>query len=586
MSFLGFLQSRVLGNIVGYGAGVATADVFRAPLRELAYELNELYPNVRHDPGTLAQLVARGHRGQGEAAAEAASSGLGGSRLGELVRLAESPPATGELLELLRRGEIDPPRAREGLRRSGVPAEWLDALLELRQVLLGPENLAGMVARDLLPAAEGRAAAARQGLEPADFDRLVRAGRRPPGPGEVLELLNRGELSEAEASAAIVRGGMEPELAAKLLQLRNVLPSPSDVVRFAVREVFTPEIVAKFGMAEDFPAQAVPIARRIGLAESELRLYWAAHWDLPSPTQGFQMFHRGLIDRPTLAQLLRALDVMPYWRDKLIQLAYNVPGRIDLRRMYQAGTITKPRLLRGYHDLGYSPEDAAILAEFAAAERTAPERDLVKTEVVGLYESRGIPRGRALEWLGELGYDDQDAAYILALADYRRDKRLRDAAVTVIRGRYLAREIDQAEALRRLDVAKVPAEERDELIELWRFQLAESPARLTEPTLRAAWRAGHIDEAAYRERVTGLGYSAPDVELLVRLYRPASAAPKPPPSRDLTRADALRLYKQGTWKRAEAEAHLAKLGYDAAELATLLDEVDRRKAAEQDEGGG
>ncbi|GAH93918.1 unnamed protein product, partial [marine sediment metagenome] len=44
------------------------------------------------------------------------------------------------------------------------------------------------------------------------------------------------------------------------------------------------------------------------------------HWSLPSPSQGFEMLHRGVIDEAELNMLLRALDIMPFWREKLTKV--------------------------------------------------------------------------------------------------------------------------------------------------------------------------------------------------------------------------------------------------------------------------
>ncbi|MBA7557821.1 hypothetical protein ES705_50595 [subsurface metagenome] len=35
------------------------------------------------------------------------------------------------------------------------------------------------------------------------------------------------------------------------------------------------------------------------------------------------MLHRDIVDQDTLKMLLKSLDIMPYWRDRLIQLSYN-----------------------------------------------------------------------------------------------------------------------------------------------------------------------------------------------------------------------------------------------------------------------
>ena len=84
-----------------------------------------------------------------------------------------------------------------------------------------------------------------------------------------------------------------------------------------------------------------------------LQWYWRAHWELPSPTTGFEMLHRlhpdvlevigekykemGLnpddlkTDLDTLKELLKISDYPKYWRDRLAAISYSPLTRVDLR---------------------------------------------------------------------------------------------------------------------------------------------------------------------------------------------------------------------------------------------------------------
>ena len=62
------------------------------------------------------------------------------------------------------------------------------------------------------------------------------------------------------------------------------------------------------------------------------------------------MLHRGVIDTAELDMLLRAQDVMPFWRDRLTAIAYRPLTRVDVRRMYKQGVLnvikTKDMMMR------------------------------------------------------------------------------------------------------------------------------------------------------------------------------------------------------------------------------------------------
>lgn len=516
----GIFKNRVLGQAVGTAAGFAAADALTPPFRELIAEMEHLSGlNRRLSPADLAELVVRGVRAEGDAAGEAADQGINASRFHELFLLSGNPPGPETLLELWRRGAIAEGAVDRGIRQGRIRSEWLEALKVLREALLPLGTAAELAARGLL--AEGKAARIAQGhgITGEDWAALERASRRPPPAGELLDLLNRGATSEAQVRQALTDLGMRPDWQQDYLELRKHLAPPGDLIRFAVREVYSPEVAQRFGQFEDFPPRFAQEAAKLGIDQELARNYWAAHWDLPAPGQGFQMFHRGIIDRPTLQLLLRALDVMPFWRDRLIQLAYRVPGRIDIRRMFRFGSIDRARLVRGYLDLGYKPEDAELLAVFAEREKMGAERDLSKGEVLGLYEQGALPRADAVSFLDAHGYDASEAELILKLADLRVARRQRDAVVAVVKSRYLDRELDQGEAISRLTTAGLAQEEQTRLLDLWTLEREQNPRHISEAQMRSAWKKKLVDEARYRQHLAQLGTPDDEAEILVKLYR-------------------------------------------------------------------
>jgi len=129
-------------------------------------------------------------------------------------------------------------------------------------------------------------------------------------------MLFRGEISEGQYAGLLKALDYAPTWRGKLLAIARRIPPISDMIRFAVREVYSPDVRARFGQDDDYPEAFTAKAALHGLSEEDAKAYWAAHWELPSTEQGFRMFHRSLIDKPTLELLLRAKDIMPFWRDK------------------------------------------------------------------------------------------------------------------------------------------------------------------------------------------------------------------------------------------------------------------------------
>ncbi len=192
----------------------------------------------------------------------------------------------------------------------------------------------------------------------------LEASRALPTPGQVQDAFLRGEINLQEHDRLLSSYGFTKDNIDLIKALYLLIPGPSDLIRMAVREAFTPDIAEKFGQYQDFPQAFGDWGAKIGLSKDWASRYWAAHWDLPSATMGFEMLHRGVISNEELTLLLRALDVMPYWRERLIKISYNPLTRVDVRRMYAAGVIDKGQVTRAYLDLGYDQQKAEWLTDF------------------------------------------------------------------------------------------------------------------------------------------------------------------------------------------------------------------------------
>lgn len=147
-------------------------------------------------------------------------------------------------------------------------------------------------------------------------------------------------------------------------ELAYQIPPVADIITMAVREAFTPDIAARFGQYQDLPSEYVKWVGKKGLSREWAERYWAAHWSLPSVQQGFEMLHRGVIGQSDMNMLMRALDIMPYWRDKLTEIAYRPLTRVDVRRMFALGVLEESGVNKAYKDIGYSEYNADLMTKF------------------------------------------------------------------------------------------------------------------------------------------------------------------------------------------------------------------------------
>lgn len=253
----------------------------------------------------------------------------------------------------------------------------------------------------------------------------LEANRNIVSPGQAQQLFLRGEIDEKEHDHILSSYGFNDTHIKEIKSLYAVIPSLNDIISMAVKEAFTPEIAEKFGQYQDLPEAFVSWAGKQGLSEEWSKRYWAAHWDLPSPNMGFEMFQRGIIEKDELELLLKALDIMPFWREKLIQLSYNPPTRVDIRRMYKIGMLTEEQVYQFHLAIGYSPDNARMLTEFTKR-YSAPEdqsqadefSNLARSVYSNAYKKRIISLDEYKTFLSELKYQSGDIDLLVSLDDY------------------------------------------------------------------------------------------------------------------------------------------------------------------------
>jgi len=422
-------------------------------------------------------------------------------------------------------------------------------------------------------------------------DTLARAAfatiRKFPAPGQLMEAHLRGIISDSEFANTLRALGYDDAAIRVFRELEYVMPSPSDLIRMAVREVFSPEIAQKFGLFEDFPKEFAELGKKIGLSEEIARWYWAAHWELPSATQGFEMFHRGIITEEELKMLLRALDVMPFWREKLIQLSYNVVPRVDARRLYKMGIWDEERLYKEYLAMGYRPEDARGLVEFTKR-YYAPE-DLTELDeyqqkiskiIVKAYKMGNITRDEAKAMLIETGNTEEKAELLLSLADAEisllgGDEDViprRNRTINIIMDAYKRGVITSQEAREYLGMLNVPESEQEWYIRLSDFEvMADDMVTLLEIAHRKFAERTWTEEQT-RTFLSSLGLEGRKISELINRWTIDRMASFRKPTEAQFRA----ALQAGIITIDEYAEELRGLGYDERYVQMLVELVRRK----------
>lgn len=380
--------------------------------------------------------------------------------------------------------------------------------------------------RGLLSDAELAELTLRSGFPPELTTFLQRVDKQILRLDEIQRLNLRGMLDDSDADSRLLQLGFQDADLELIRSLFFIRPPVQDVIRMAVREVFTPEIAERFGQFEDFPPEFVASAHQVGLRESDALNYWAAHWDLPSIGQAFEMLHRRVIDSEELSILLRAQDVMPYWRQRLTAISYRPLTRVDVRRMHLEGVITEEEVFNAYLDFGYNADNARRMTDFTVAWNARREesdekalKDSTKAEITKLYRLRRITSADATAMLIGIGLKPVAAELTVSLIDFQREDALVDQKIKTIQRQFTGAQITEQDALVMLDVLNLSNDEAQTRVALWREMRKEEHAPIPS---KADFMDAFDKEILPKDEflnamIIRLGYSEPDAELLGRI---------------------------------------------------------------------
>lgn len=364
----------------------------------------------------------------------------------------------------------------------------------------------------------------RMGLSD-EFQELIKIATKMPLDAGMSRDAFLRELISEEDHDSILSSHHLSDVDIKVVKgLYQLIPPVTDIITMAVREVFTPEVVQRFGQMEDLPPEFVTWAKQKGLSEYWASAYWAAHWMLPSIGQGFEMLHRRVIDDSDLDLLLRALDVMPFWRQKLKDISYNPLTRVDVRRMHRIGVLEEEGVFNAYLDVGYSEENARLMTEFTVAYNMEAERELTKTDILALYKKFAIDRDAAKEMLVDIAFPEETAELLMVRADLEIYAGFKKDQIGYIKAAYIAGKISEADASNRLGELNLPATETNNLMESWELARTSKVKELSLDNLKAFFKAQVITVGELQIELAEIGYNAEDVGRFVALFQKGGTA--------------------------------------------------------------
>lgn len=345
------------------------------------------------------------------------------------------------------------------------------------------------------------------GLAKDDQDLMFLSRVQTLGVGEIRQLFLRGEITDTQLYEKMRQLGFTDSTTDEIVKLFEVIPPIGDLITMVAKEAFEPAEIARFGLDDEFPGDQSEWFLKHGLNLDWQHKYWQSHWNQISIGQGFEMLHRGIITEEELNGLFKTQEIPPFWRDKLIQMSYNVLTRVDIRRMYDLGVLSEAEILKTYQHYGYSLIDAGRMTEFTIKYYEDDDKNLTRSQIETYYREGLITEDDASAILGQLGYADDRIIYLLAYQDFLKAKKDRDDLIGGIEDQYVYHIIDEAEAKSELYKLNLLGTKVNTLIGLWGVARLRNRKLPSKTDFDKFFRKEVISLEIYMEELSKLGYS-------------------------------------------------------------------------------
>lgn len=493
-------------------AGTATGAAMGGGLGSLiSNELNPIVtaiiandPNTQLSPAEAAAAKVRGLGAIQDLNWEAARSGVDFERFVVLQELNTTVLAPGEIIELYRRGILGLDDALKRLHRTGFDGHHAKELLNLARTLIGMPDASAMWNRSIIDTEELVRIGVANGYTDDEARKFAELGGEPPPPELLYAAYRRGIIDLDTLRRGIVQGPIRNEWFPLLEQMSMHPMTPEQAASAVTQGHMT-------------IARGRQIAHEYGLNPEDFETIVETSGRPPGVEFAGEALLRGFITEDEFRAMFLESAIKNRYIDTIRKMVTRLVPQETARSLLSKGVITEERTREILRQHGFAPEDIDSLIAASTVERTQAARDLSLSMVQELYTEQEITADDAMGMLQALGYDEQEAGWLLDLADLRRERTYRSAVVTRVRSGFVKGLITEESAVTTLDALGVPPARRDTLLSLWSIEQTTVTRDLTPAQLVQAAKKGIMPPAAAHQRLVGQGYASEDATVLLGL---------------------------------------------------------------------
>jgi hypothetical protein len=390
------LLGIALGSVISPVLQAATAP-FIQQLANVTWPQN---PAVPLTPDLLAAAVIKGQLSEGQAASEAAVSGVDGPHFHTMVMTAGQSIGTEEALLLLRRNQIDMTEFTRIIEYSNVRNDFIPDILALKYApVSGAEAVSGAL-KGHLSDADATTKLAESGVDPANYPWLKATAGRPYGTMEALQLWNRGLIDQARVEQVIAQSDVNNAYIPDILNLRVYLPPPRSIVPMLRSGAIT-------------SARALQLLQMHGLQAQDAQAFVT----------------EATTTKATAGKSLTQSQVVA---------------------MYEAGFLTRGDATTRLAASGHPADEITLLLDYADQSRANKLRNALIAKVGSLYTAYKIDRSTATNALNGDTVPSQTQADLFKVWDLERTATVHHPTPAQVVGAYRRGEITAADCKTRL----------------------------------------------------------------------------------------------------------------------------------------
>ena len=419
------------------------------------------------------------------------------------------------------------------------------------------DNLVRSMIIDPSRATENRAQMKRLGYSDTQIDNIILSHYNVVPEGVIATNFLRGNIDSDKMYERMRELGYTDARIKEIIQTWTIYPGPQDLFTMVGHEAFEPDMYGPLGLADEFPSEQIPWLEAQGISKEWAMKYWIAHWNEPSLEQGFEMLHRGIIDRSQLDMLFKVVEIPKFWRDKLMAITHNPYTRVDARRMHELGVLSSEELVQSYQDLGYDAAKAVKMAEFTIKYNAEGDKQLTRSVILDSFRSDLISRSDAEELLTSSGYSKDVADFYLTHEEYKQAVEVQKMYIGISEDQYKLSMQSENETRSALLKLNLRGSKIDALMDQWTLEKYKYEDLPTRSELDSMLVQKIITEGNWREVMTRRGFSFEHQQWYLKLIERAVTVSRALP----TKAEITAWYKKELITEDNFRTEMAQLGY-------------------------